>query len=523
MEFLVGISPREYQEKIFNTCRNMNCLIVLPTGLGKTLVALMLSIHRIKEFPNEKILFLAPTRPLAEQHLNYFKKHLPELFAEMELFTGEVSAEKRKKIWQTANIVFSTPQCIANDVKNNLYSLKEVCLLIEDEAHRCLKNYDYNFVAKKYRESAANQRILGMTASPGSEITKIREICSNLSIESVELRTRNSPDVKEYLQNLEFEKVMVDFPKEFEELRHSLKKIFEGYIEDLRMRNALFGLATKTELIKLQKKISMSLSNGSQNFSFFQAASSCAQAIKLQHALELLETQTFEGFKKYIEKLVDEAKKRKSKGVVKLVSSREFEFIVGKTREIAGKNIEHPKVGKAVEIISEEMEKNNKAKIIIFTQFRDTASLLSKKINDIPNIRSKIFVGQAKKSGVKGETGLNQKEQKKIIEEFSNSDINVICATSIGEEGLDIPEVNAVIFYEPVSSAIRKIQRAGRTARLMNGKLIILVTKKTRDESAYYASRAREKKMHSAIGELKEDMNKKYESRQKQESIGKYF
>ncbi|MBI4116877.1 DEAD/DEAH box helicase [Candidatus Pacearchaeota archaeon] len=519
MEFLVGISPREYQEKIFNTCRNMNCLIVLPTGLGKTLVALMLSIHRIKEFPNEKILFLAPTRPLAEQHLNYFKKHLPELFAEMELFTGEVSAEKRKKLWEMANIIFSTPQCIANDVKNNLYNLKEVCLLIEDEAHRCLKNYDYNFVAKKYRESAVNQRILGMTASPGSEVAKIREICSNLSIEAVELRTRNSPDVKEYLQNLEFEKVMVDLPKEFDELRYSLKKIFEGYVGDLRMRNALFGLATKTELIKLQKKISLSLSSGSQNFSFFQAASSCAQAIKLQHALELLETQTFEGFKKYIEKLVDEAKKRKSKGVVKLVSSQEFEFIVGKTREISEKNMEHPKVGKAVEIIRNEMEKNSEAKIIIFTQFRDTASLLSKKINEFSNVRSKIFVGQAKKEN----TGLNQKEQKKIIEDFSNSDINVICATSIGEEGLDIPEVNAVVFYEPVSSAIRKIQRAGRTARLMNGKLIILVTKKTRDESSYYASMAREKKMHSAIGELREDMSKKYESKQKQENIGKYF
>ncbi len=519
MEFLSGISPREYQEKIFNTCKKMNCLVVLPTGLGKTLVALMLSIHRLKEFPNEKILFLAPTKPLAEQHLNYFKKHLPELFAEMELFTGEVSAEKRKNLWERANIVFSTPQCIANDVKNALYNLGDVCLLIEDEAHRCLKNYDYNFVAKKYRESAANQRVLGMTASPGSEITKIREICSNLSIEAVELRTRNSPDVKEYIQNLEFEKVMVDFPGEFEEVRHSLKKIFDRYVEDLRMRNVLFGLATKTELIKLQKKISLSLSSGSQNFSFFQAASSCAQAIKLQHALELLETQTFEGFRKYIEKLVDEAKKRKSKGVVKLVSSREFEFIIGRTREISEKNIEHPKVGKAIEIINDEMKKNSEAKIIIFTQFRDTASLLSKKINGLSKVRSKIFVGQAKKEN----TGLNQKEQKKIIEDFSNGVLNVICATSIGEEGLDIPEVNAVVFYEPVSSAIRKIQRAGRTARLMSGKLIILVTKKTRDESSYYASRAREKKMHSAIGELKEDMNKKYEAKQKQENIGKYF
>ena len=84
-----------------------------------------------------------------------------------------------------------------------------------------------------------------------------------------------------------------------------------------------------------------------------------------------------------------------------------------------------------------------------------------------------------------------------------------MCSTSIGEEGLDIPEVDAVIFYEPIPSAIRTIQRAGRTARKIKGKLIILITKKTRDESYFYVSRAREKKMHKAIETIKEDFAKK--------------
>ena len=101
---------------------------------------------------------------------------------------------------------------------------------------------------------------------------------------------------------------------------------------------------------------------------------------------------------------------------------------------------------------------------------------------------------------------MSQKEQKKIIESFSEGKIDVLCATSIGEEGLDIPEVNAVIFYEPVPSAIRKIQRSGRTARLMEGKLIMLITKGTRDETFYYVSRAREKSMHSAISSIQEEL-----------------
>ena len=121
-------------------------------------------------------------------------------------------------------------------------------------------------------------------------------------------------------------------------------------------------------------------------------------------------------------------------------------------------------------------------------------------------IRAKVFVGQAIKKSEDGVSGLSQKEQKEIIREFSSGEINVLCATSIGEEGLDIPEVNAVIFYEPVPSAIRAIQRAGRTARLIPGKLIVLITRKTRDEGHFYAARAKERKMHSAISSVREDL-----------------
>ena len=504
MEFLEGIIPREYQQKIFETCVKKNCLVVLPTGLGKTLIALMLTIKRMQEFPGEKVVFLAPTKPLAEQHLTSFKKYLPELFGDIQLFTGMVNAKERKKIWRTADIIFSTPQCVANDLKNNLYDLNEVCLLVEDEAHRCVKNYDYNYVAQQYQKQSQNPRVLGLTASPGSETAKIKEICRNLSIEEVELRTRENDDVKKYVQELKFEKVMIDFPAEFEEIKYILKEIFDKYVEELKRRKILWGPASKTGLINLQKKISATLSRGNRNFNYMLGASTCAQAIKIQHALELLETQTLSSFNKYLKNLFGQAARKQSKGVVKLVAKPEFNFVFMKSNELLTKNIEHPKVGKLVEIIKREKSENNKIKILVFTQFRDTAAVIAKKINELAGIKAKVFVGQAKKEGL----GLSQKEQKKMIEDFSKGEINVLCATCIAEEGLDIPEVNAVIFYEPIPSAIRAIQRAGRTARLMKGKLIILITKKTRDEAFYYVSRAREKSMHSAINNIKENLAK---------------
>jgi len=504
MKFLEEITPREYQQKIFETCVKKNCLVVLPTGLGKTLVALMLTIDRMQRFPGEKVVFLAPTKPLAEQHLEFFKKHLPELFADMQLFTGAVKADKRKKIWQTADIIFSTPQCVANDLKNYLYNLKEVCLLIEDEAHRCIKNYDYNYVAQKYKEQSKNPRILGLTASPGSESTRIKEICKNLSIQEVELRTRESHDVKEYLQELEFEKIMITFPPELEEIRHVLTKLFNQYVEELKRRKVLWTFPSKIKLIELQKKMMAGISRGNRNFNYMLGVSACAQAIKLQHAIELLETQTLSGFNKYLKELLDQAAKKQSRGVVKLVAKPEFNFAFEQSNELLVKNSEHPKVEKIMEIIKREISDNLNAKMIIFTQFRETATTISNKLNELENIKAKVFVGQAKRNG----SGLSQKEQRKIINEFSAGEINVLCATCIAEEGLDIPEVNAVIFYESVPSAIRTIQRAGRTARLMKGKLILLITKKTRDEAFYYVARSKEKRMKTAIDKIKEDFKR---------------
>jgi len=503
MEFLDSITPRNYQQEIFETCKEKNCLVVLPTGLGKTLIALMLTIERMKTFPGEKVLFLAPTRPLAEQHLNFFKKHLPELFGDMQIFTGSVNAANRKKIWKTSDIVFSTPQCIANDLKNSLYSLKDVCLLIEDEAHRCIKNYDYTAVAKAYRNQSSHQRVLGLTASPGSDPEKIKEICRHLSVEEVELRTRESPDVKENLQELEFEKISVNLPPEFLEIKEILKKLHDSYTDELRQRNLLFGPATKISLIKLQNRLVNQLSSGNRNFTAFRAMSICASAIKLQHALELIETQTVMGFNDYMKSLLDQAAKSKSKGVQELVKKSEFNLTYDKSEELLKKNVEHPKIAELCEIVKKEKQASGpKTKIIVFSQYRDTASLISKKLNEILGVKAKVFVGQQKKKDL----GMSQKEQKEVIREFSSGEINVLCATSIGEEGLDIPEVNLVIFYEPVASAIRAIQRAGRTARLSKGKLIMLITRGTRDETSYYTSRRKEKTMQSAIKGIKKDL-----------------
>jgi len=499
-EILSSIQPRDYQKAIFETAKDNNTLVVLPTGIGKTLIALMLSIERLKKHPTSKVLFLAPTRPLVEQHFEYFKKHLPELFADLQLFTGEIQAEKRKKIWQTAEIIFSTPQCIANDLENYLYNLNEVSLLVIDEAHRCLKSYDYTKVVSFYKNHSKNQRILGLTASPGSESEKVMQISKHLSLDEIEVRTRDSEDVKPYLQEREYTKVEVPFPPHLMEIRALLKKIYDEKVLKLKESNFLLGPVNKITLLKLQQRLFAQISQ--RNFAAMTGVSWTAQAIKISHALELLETQTLSGLNIYLRALIEQAVQKKSRSVQTLVKTPEFNAALILLQELITKKIEHPKIDKIAEIVKTQFEENKNSKIIIFSQFRETAQTVSNKIKEIEGVRSSIFIGQAKKKNV----GLSQKEQKQIIDDFREGKLNVICATSIGEEGLDIPEVSAVIFYEPVPSAIRKIQRAGRTARLSPGKLIILVTKDTRDEINHYAAAAREKKMYKTIESVKQQL-----------------
>jgi len=502
----LSIIPRTYQKNIFQTTKEKNTLVVLPTGTGKTLIAIMTAIYKFKLKPLEKILIVAPTRPLIEQHFKDFQEKLPEGWCDNRLFTGKTPSEKRKKIWQTAEFIFSTPHCISNDLKKGLYNLNDVSLLVVDEAHRCVKNYTYNYLVQKYKFQNSQNHILALTASPGGDKKTIKQICKNLNTEAVEIRTRDSQDVKPYLQKLEFEKIFVEFPAEFIQIKILLEGIYNQKTQDLKNRKLLFGTTNKMSLLKLQTKLAREL-RYSKNGNKMWGISLCAQALKISHAIELIETQTVNALLEYMKDLYKKSSEKQSKGVQIITKDPRFQRAFALATTLRK---EHPKLEKLKEIIQEQIIKSSYSKTIVFAQFRETLRKIYDEFGKIPGIKPGIFVGQAQKKNSKGQkTGLTQKEQRKMIEDFREGKINILLATSIAEEGLDIPEVSEVIFYEPIPSAIRKIQRMGRTARLAPGKLKIFITKNTRDEIYYYSSHHKEKRMHSAIDEIKKDFDKK--------------
>lgn len=161
------IQPRLYQELVAATAVTKNTLCILPTGMGKTLIAVMVASYRLEKFPESKILMLAPTRPLVNQHMKTFKKLMSLKEDEFIALTGKVHVEDRKILYSKGRLFFATPQLIKNDIDSKILDLKDYSLVIVDECHRSRKNYAYTTVINNYVEQTSNPLILGLTASPG--------------------------------------------------------------------------------------------------------------------------------------------------------------------------------------------------------------------------------------------------------------------------------------------------------------------------------------------------------------------
>ncbi|RMF07213.1 DEAD/DEAH box helicase [Candidatus Woesearchaeota archaeon] len=497
-----NFEPRIYQETIFATAAQKNTLIVLPTGLGKTNIFVMLAIQRLRQYPKSKVLLLGPTRPLIEQYKSVFERHTTVPSEEMAVFTGMVRPEKRQEMWKSARIIFSTPQGLENDIISGRITLEDVSLLGFDEAHRAVGDYSYVWIAKQYEKTARFGRIVGMTASPGSDIETISEVCKNLFIEDVEVRDETDPDVREYVKKTVVRWVPVELAPELKRLRTVLNLITQKIVKSLKSSGVIHekaALVSRKDIIQLQGQLQGKVAQGEKDPYIWQAISDVAKLLKVHHALELVETQGLNAVADYLERLDRESAGSRVKALKNLVADSDFRTALAMTRVFREKGVEHNKLAKLVEIVRKKIGEG--VKLIVFSQFRDTGLMIKNKLEE-EGISCRLFVGQMKK----GATGMSQKEQKKILDEFRNNEFQVLISTSVGEEGLDIPEVDAVIFYEPVPSAIRTVQRRGRTGRHRDGEVIVLYTKGTRDESYRWAAHHKERRMGSHLRELKKKL-----------------
>src|SRR5207249_1416797 len=349
-----------------------------------------------------KALILAPTTPLVLQHAGFFDKHYPDKSARSVSLTGETPPTSRTLDFDVAQLIFATPEVIRNDVEAERYDLRNVSLVVFDEAHRCVRDYAYTDVAQAYKSQAAQPLILGLTASPSAKKTRIEEICQKLAIANVETRTEKDSDVADYVKDVEVNWLRLPLPEGYKQATKVLHAALDVRVNKLRSMHQLPANVRvgKRMLLELGERLHNSLRRGGAG-ALYGAVQLQSQAMSLMHAIDLLETQG--GY--------------------------------SATR----------------------------------------------------------FLSRLERSRTKSARGLARDPQ--IIEDFRDGKYNVLVTTSIGEEGLHVPDVDHVIFYEAVPSEIRLIQRRGRTGRTRPGKTTVLMTEGTIDEAYYWTSRRKEEQM----------------------------
>jgi ERCC4-related helicase len=492
-----ALDDRLYQERIAETAVAHNTLVVLPTGLGKTAIALRVIAEFLLRSPTRSVLLLAPTRPLVVQHARSVGE---KLFAPTPLtLTGAIAPARRAELLSPPQVIVATPQVVANDLAAGEFPLDTIDLIVFDEAHRAVGDYPYVAIARANREGP-NARVLAMTASPGGSLTRIREVWNHLGIERFEYRTDRSPDVVPYIHGIGVETIEVPVPPEVRDLAIRLRAAAQRPIEVLRRLGVVPGGEVGRRALldagaKLHGAIAGVRASGAPAPELWQAVTAQAVAMKELHALELIETQGVDSLREFFARQTPPEGKRMTPAQRAFLTDPD---VVEVQRRLKAITLEHPKIATAVGVVASELHRNPAARVILFGQYRDTVDHLVAELERLkdPGIRPARFVGQA----THGEdAGLSQREQIGVLDAFRSGAVNCLVATSVAEEGLDIPATDLVVFYEPVPDVIRTIQRRGRTGRARSGRAVVLVAAGTRDVGLHRGASARERRMHDML------------------------
>ncbi len=482
-------------------------LVVLPTGLGKTVIAALLGAELLRA-RDGKVLFLAPTRPLVQQHAESFARWLLPLRASR--FTGTIRRPVREGAWEGADLVFATPEIIQNDLAAGRYGLRDVALIVFDEAHHAVGKYVYVPIAARYAtERPVGSRVLALTASPGGQDARIEEVVANLGVHRIEARSREDEGVREYVQPVDVDLCWVDLPPAVSHIRDLVGEASRATARKLQkmgyLRKKPIASLSVKDLIALRAEIFARPGPMVRRFGplFHQLV-----LLHLHHAQERLETQGLAPFLQYFERLAAKEKSaRGDRAVLQLPevvrARREAEEFLRSTREPS-----HPKLDALVDLVRTTLGagRDHPPRVLVFAQYRDTIQTIQE-VLELQGWTVGRFVGQSTRD--RKDPGMNQKEQARVLGGFRQGRFPILVASSVAEEGLDVPDVDLVVFFESVPSEIRAIQRRGRTGRSSIGHVVVLLTRETRDVAYQKSEARREKAMHRIVRRLSSEARRR--------------
>ncbi|KAM0427486.1 hypothetical protein ACHAPT_007446 [Fusarium lateritium] len=501
---------RDYQFSIVKNSLFNNTLVALPTGLGKTFIAatVMLNFHRWTK--TAKLVFVAPTKPLVAQQVDacYNIAGIPR--SETTLLTGDIPPALRVDEWEARRVFFMTPQTLLNDISHGYADPKQIALLVIDEAHRAVGEYAYAKVTKLIRRFSTSFRVLALTATPGSKMETVQEVIDNLGISHCEIRTEDSIDIRQYVHQKNIEQVVLDPSDEMCLISELFTKALKPLTDKLSSQNIWFGrnpmAITAFGLLQSQKEWFATrgrhANQGVQHMmrAVFSVLTSIAHSIKLLN---------FHGIKPFYDNLADLRSEQEGKGEKgskykrQLIQDSNFQEMMDRISKWLRTDgfVGHPKLTALADtVLNHFMDKGegSATRVIVFSEYRDSAEEIVRMLNTHrPLIKASIFVGQA--DSKRGE-GMKQAQQIAAIERFKRGEFNVLVATSIGEEGLDIGQVDLIVCYDSSASPIRMLQRMGRTGRKRAGNIVLLLMR-GKEEEQFAKSKDNYEKMQTLICE----------------------
>ncbi|KAF2435790.1 P-loop containing nucleoside triphosphate hydrolase protein [Tothia fuscella] len=493
---------RDYQFNIVHRGLFHNLLVALPTGLGKTFIAATIMLNFYRWTQDAQIIFVAPTKPLVAQQVEacFTIAGIPR--SQTTMLTGEVSAGLRADEWSKKRVFFMTPQTLINDLKTGICDPKRVVLVVIDEAHRATGGYAYVEVVKFIRRFNESFRVLALTATPGGTVDAVQRVVDGLDISRCEIRTEQSLDIRDYVHSKDVMKQAFDPSEEMELLFDWFSQAIGPVLSVVNGVNAYW---VKDPLKLTAYGCNQALREWGQS-----AGRHASQQVKgmvfsvmsvlgsIAHSLELLKYYSIRCFYDKLLTFRKETREGKSKSKYRLQidQNQHFEKMMVRLKawtcdpEFTG----HPKLEQVrAEVLNHFIEagegenggQRTATRVEIFSHYRDSVEEIVKVLSrDSPIVRPHVFVGQA---AGKNSEGMTQKKQLEVTQKFKNGDYNVLISTSVGEEGLDIGEVDLIICYDSKSSPIRLLQRMGRTGRKRSGKVIWLQMKGKEQEDAIKA------------------------------------
>ncbi|KAJ7658685.1 hypothetical protein DFH06DRAFT_1407125 [Mycena polygramma] len=484
---------RAYQYDIVKQCLFNNTIVALPTGLGKTFVAGVVMLNYYRWFPEGKVVFLAPTKPLVAQQMDACQKNCGMCPSDAVQLTGQNAKKTRATAWKTKRVFYMTPETLHNDLLSETCDPADIVLVVFDEAHKASGDYAYNQVVRFMMAKNPHFRVLALTATPGADQEAVQALVDGLHISRIEIRDENSLGLQAYLHKTTVEQHVIVMTEEVNRLKDHLVRLMESVLEPLQTKNLMSAATDPVCLHPYAAQAKMGKLKPNEKWALRPLATLSCIARVMGYLLE--------GTIGMFNTAMRDMEQSDANGDGKAASTKTFRtnpLFRAVMQELDLQRLRgfsmHPKMERMKALVVKHFtektdEEMGPTKVMVFVTFREAADEIVNVLNDEqPLIRASKFIGQG--TDKQGKRGLRQKEQMEVIQDFRSGALNVLVATSIGEEGLDIGEVDLIVCYDAQKAPIRMLQRVGRTGRKRDGIAHVLLSEKREERNMDKAERS---------------------------------